>query len=305
MNAIAVIDVPHVERDLPIGLRRAMLLGIERGRLAPDHHAHQGLCTQLRPHERAYHRAVPQHADAVRQVVDLAHPVADVDDRDTLGLQRADDGEELLRFARREAGRRLIHDQDMRVASKRARDLDQLALGDGERYDAGGRAEGCGQTIEIGLCRGVHRRAVDHAVFSFLFAEKHVLGDGEVGCEGKFLIDHRNAAAPASLRAADLQWLAVDADLSTGVGVVGAGENFHQRRFAGAVLPHQGVDLTRIGGQRNIGQRLHRAEGLADAAHLQRGRFPGTAQVHRAIGEAGHKCVATGHSLTFWAIACP
>ena len=48
-------------------------------------------------------------------------------------LQRAEDLEQLLRFLRREHGRRLVEDQDLRAAVERLQNLDALLLADGDR----------------------------------------------------------------------------------------------------------------------------------------------------------------------------
>ena len=52
---------------------------------------------------------------------------------------------------------------------------------------------------------------------------------------------------------------------------VHAGDDLHHRAFAGAVLADQAVDLARAQGEVHVGQRRHAAEGLGDAAQLQRG----------------------------------
>src|SRR5262249_21169940 len=43
----------------------------------------------------------------------------------------------------------------------------------------------------------------------------------------------------------------------------------HQRRFSGAVLTDQRVDLAGLHGEIDVAQRLHARKALADAAHLQ------------------------------------
>src|SRR6516162_8930187 len=45
---------------------------------------------------------------------------------------------------------------------------------------------------------------------------------------------------------------------------VDAGEDFHQRRFAGPVLAHQGMNLARLQFKAHAVQRPHAGEGLAD-----------------------------------------
>ena len=82
-------------------------------------------------------------------------------------------------------------------------------------------------------------------------------------------------AMPCALggdRVGDLDRLAVDQDLAAGVGLVGARQDLHQRRLAGAVLAHQRLDLAAPGLELDVVERLHAREGLGDPAHLQRRR---------------------------------
>ena len=50
-----------------------------------------------------------------------------------------------------------------------------------------------------------------------------------------------------------------------------AGQNLDQRRFAGAIVAEQGMDLARPRGERDILKRHDRAELLADADQLDDG----------------------------------
>ncbi len=50
---------------------------------------------------------------------------------------------------------------------------------------------------------------------------------------------------------------------------IDAAEHLHQRRLAGAVLAHEGVDLAGLHGEVDVAQRLHACKALADAAHFK------------------------------------
>src|SRR4051795_11547334 len=63
--------------------------------------------------------------------------------------------------------------------------------------------------------------------------------------------------------------LAVDADFAAGIGPVGARQNLHQRRFAGAVLAHQGMDLAGINREIHVAQRLDAEERLRNPTHFE------------------------------------
>ena len=64
--------------------------------------------------------------------------------------------------------------------------------------------------------------------------------------------------------------LAVEGD-GAGVAPVGAGQDLDQGRLAGAVLAHDGVDLTPAHRQRGLLQGADPGEGLADPLHLEEG----------------------------------
>ena len=62
--------------------------------------------------------------------------------------------------------------------------------------------------------------------------------------------------------------LSVDQNLA-GVGAVNAGENLHERRFAGAVLADHGQHFAALHVQRHAVERLHAGKMLADIADFQ------------------------------------
>ena len=70
------------------------------------------------------------------------------------------------------------------------------------------------------------------------------------------------------VRPAKTHYPAVQQDLA-GVGRLGAGQNLHQRGFAGPVLSDQGMHVSSGAGQRHITQRLDAGKALADVAHLK------------------------------------
>ena len=95
--------------------------------------------------------------------------------------------------------------------------------------------------------------------------------------------------ASAALRIGDR--LAGEEDLAA-VGLVDAGHDLDQRRFAGAVLAEQRVDLARIERERHVLERLGRVEALGDVAHLEnRRRRP--RRIVGWPGRAGVRLLAT------------
>ena len=73
-------------------------------------------------------RAVAEDDGLIGDLQRLLEVVGDVDDRDPRRRQLTDDPEEHLDLVAREGRRRLVHDQDPRLARQRSRDLDHLLL---------------------------------------------------------------------------------------------------------------------------------------------------------------------------------
>ena len=80
--------------------------------------------------EEAGVQSVAKHRNAVGDLEDLVEVVGNVDDRDRLLLQSADDAEDEFGFVFGERRGRLVHDEDAGASGERARDLDNAPLGD-------------------------------------------------------------------------------------------------------------------------------------------------------------------------------
>lgn len=271
-HARAVRDVAHRQQQVARIVGRVRFL-VEARNIAADHHADEPLGRQRVALERADVRAVAQHRDAVGQLVDLRHPVADVDDREPFGAQLADQPEQVIGFARRQRRRRFVHHEDARPGVNGARDLDELLLGDRQRADERVRPEIRAEPLEHVLTAARHRGAVDRAPAAVaaaqLAADMDVLRDAQVRREAELLIDHRDARFARGERPVDRDRPAVDQDLATGIGLIRARQDLHERRLARAVLAHQRMDLARVDGEAHAGERAHGRERLADAAHLE------------------------------------
>ncbi len=76
-----------------------------------DHEAHHGGLVDLGTVADRHQLAVAQHRDPVGQIHDLAQAVADVDDPDPVGAQRADHREQALRLVLGQRGGRLVQAQ--------------------------------------------------------------------------------------------------------------------------------------------------------------------------------------------------
>ena len=146
---------------------------------------------------------------------------------------------------------------------QRAGDLDLLALGPRQigRGDAG--IDG---GADAGKCRpgpGAHGAEIDQDA-ARLAPERDIGGGIERRHQAGVLIDHGDAERERLRGRADLGMTAADEDLA-GIAQFGAGEHAHQRRLAGAVLTHQGMDLAGPDIERDAPQRTHAGEALVDA----------------------------------------
>ena len=87
-----------------------------------------------------------------------------------------------------------------------------------------------------------------------LAADPDVLGDRHRRHQIQFLVDHRRAPAK---------------DDAAGVRPVEAGDDLHQRRFAGAVFPHERVHRPRPHAHRHAVERDDAGKGLSHAVHFE------------------------------------
>ena len=183
--------------------------------------------------------AVAQHRDAVGEQQRLFESMRDEDDRDAALLEIADEVEEVFLLLRRQRCGRLVEDDDLGAVQNRACDLDHLLLGRAKAADGGGRRD-----VEIERLQELLRGDVDaaQAVVELLLPEKQVLRDRH-GRHQAVLLEHHGDAEIARLQRR----------LRRDIGAVDhhgpRGQRHHarhhlgERRFAGAVLADQCVDL--------------------------------------------------------------
>ena len=166
--------------------------------------------------------------------------------------------EQMVGLLRRERGGRLIEDDDARLVEHGARDLHHLPL---RRRQRAGKLRGIDLEVQPlqHLPGGVANLA--HRVEGALAAEHDVLRHGELRHQAGLLVDHRDAEAAGVLRRGEGGDLSVDVQHALRRRD-DAGDQFAERRFAGAVLAHQRMDLAGIQVEIGIGQRGDAAIGL-------------------------------------------
>jgi hypothetical protein len=101
-----------------------------------------------------------------------------------------------------------------------------------------------------------------------LAPDEQVLRDREVGHQVELLMDDGDTELLRVLGRGRLIRLAVERELAL-VDRVDAGQDLHQRRLAGAVLPHQREHLPGLQVEVHVLERLDAREGLADALDVE------------------------------------
>ena len=248
---------------------------------AAGHRRHQIAGGEFTAPAHGCHPAVAQHGAAVGDHDHFVQPVRDVDDGGALGLHAHEHREQPLDLPLLQRRRRLVQNEDPASPPQRLGDRDQLALGEAEGAD---RAIGVGIEIELRQdVRGLaaHARAIDHRQRTEAahgrIAERDVLRDRQGRHQAQLLRDRHDAGGDRIARAREMSLLAGDPD-NAAVGTMDTRQNSDQRRFPGAVLTDDGVDLADADIEVDIVERQRRAELLADAccARRRNGHHRGT-----------------------------
>ncbi len=231
--------------------------------------------------------AVSKNDQAVRQCVDLAEAVGDVEDRDAVVAHFLDQREQALRFRRGERGGRFVEDQEPGAGGQGSGEDQQLAVGDAEFGDVPFEEGVAPAEVEGGLDlagAGQHAAPVEERVAARLgqLFEDQVLGDGEAG---------HDALADPLVHRLDAQLAGGERRLEGGphpvhrhfaaVVRVDAGKDLDERGLAGPVRAEQRDDAARCDVQRDGLQDRSAAEGHADVAQPDRRRG------RRGVGRLG------------------
>ncbi|EPJ40977.1 putative ABC transporter ATP-binding protein YufO [Streptomyces afghaniensis 772] len=265
--------------DRAVGDRGLGRLG--GGQFAADHHLGELARGGLGGDGRADGGAAADDGDLVGDGEHLAELVRDEDDRQALGPQFAQVGEEGVDLLRDEHGGRLVQDEGAGAAVEDLEDLHALAGGDAELLDqeVGLDVEAVALGEFLDLAAGLGADAVQ-----LLAAEHDVLEDREVVGEHEVLVDHADAADDGVGRRREADLLAVDGDGAL-VRLLHAVEDLHQRRLAGAVLADEGVHGALADAEVDVVVGHDARETLRDPGELDGGhRFLDRRSGRRAAG---------------------
>ncbi len=193
------------------------------------------------------------------------------DDRGALVAQPSQSREQAFHLGRRQRRGRLVQNDDPRPGKQHPGDLDQLLQADRQVAEPSQRIDVDAESGE--LFTGFARHAPplhDSEAIGRLHAEKHVLGDRQIGRDAELLMDHGDAGGAGIADRSKPDFLSIQRETAREFRVH-AGDDFHQRALAGAVFADETVDLA--GGKREVdpAERLDTAEGLGDAVQFEQG----------------------------------
>ena len=275
----------HAQADWARGARH---VGVFFGDRATHHVMNESPFVQLTRRSGGDHAPVAQDGHRVADLEYLAEPVGDVDDRLSLIAQMTNRLEEDVGFDLGQGACRFVHYDEPRVQGERSGDLHHLLLTDAQPSDEHGGIEGLTHRRQI-LSRLRHEsRPINQAEpIERLSAQEEILADGEAGQEVQFLVDHGYPSVDGLPRAGEMNFVAIEPDGSTGVGIVDAGDDSHERGLARAIFADKPHDLAGPNGEIDVGQHMNATEGLADAAQFEDRR--------RCLRSVGRRMVRLGH----------
>ena len=235
-----------------------------------DHHVGQALLVRVLGQHVADVLALSQDRDAVGNFEHLVQLMRDDDQRLSVLLHVAHDGEQLVRLLRRQNGRRLIEDQDIRAAVQNLDDFHGLLLRHRHIVHLLVRIDV--EAVLVADFLDALARLLEVQPSLVLESEDDVLGRGKDIDQLEVLMNHADPVVECILRRSDLDGFVVKIDLSL-IRIIDAGEHVHERRLAASVLSEKGQDLT------SVDVKVHPAVGdsgakcFRDAAHGDGRRF--------------------------------
>ncbi len=253
--AVAGHDHAFARGCRPVGGRLRPRLGLRR--LRTEHRRDDLLLASLGGHEDADVAAVAEDRRAVAVRDHLAQAVRDEEGGALTLLLPPHHLEDALREVRRERGRDLVEDQELRVARERAREVEHAEYRQRHVERLLRHIDMEVERVQLPLDR-VGRDA----------GEPKVLSDRQVGHERGILEDRCQPEPRGRGGRGHLDRLAVDGDRPR-VRPDHAGEQLDERALARAVGAEQRVHLARLDDERGRAQRDDRAVALGELPGLE------------------------------------
>ena len=168
---------------------------------------------------------------------------------------------------------RLVEDQHFRAEIHRSADRDNLALAAGQSADQLVAVAHPGDAkfpylLERDAVASLGVEPTERRASLFqLRAKKEIASHAHERNRSHLLVDGGDAARTRVARISEAGLLPVKVDRAAARRMK-PGQDLDQRRLAGAVVSQEAHDLARMNGDRNVGQRLHPGEVLADVAQF-------------------------------------
>jgi len=222
---------------------------------AADHHADDGVGSGIRAVECSGASSVAEDRDAIAEPKDFGEAVGDVDHRDSARHETPDQGEEVFGIGLGEGAGRLVKDENAGAGSDGPGDLHQLLVGGGKGAHVLSHVEASADVGQKLLGASFHFAAVDQKAESAgVISHAEVFGDGKIGAEGQFLVDHADPRGAGVGGRGEMALGAFDGD-DAGVGAVDAGEEFSAGGFTRSVFADEAVAFAGGDGKGDCVQR--------------------------------------------------
>ncbi len=263
-------------------------------RFVPHDVAHQPGGAVVGERALADEAAVAQHGEGIGDLVHLVDPVGDMDEGVSLVAQGVQDVEQPGAVRCREAGRRLVEDDERGLRGQGAGDGHQGAFGPREVGDGRVRVEMRGDEVQgrgplpAGPAPGQQPRAARIAG-----PQGDVLGDGHPLDQPQVLMDEGHGAGGRF----GAERVTGDGHLAL-VRVVDAREHLDEGGLPGTVGTEQGEDAAGVDVEVDRVQREGAAEPFAEAAYADEG-LCGTARGRGAVRSVMHRLLRGSAAWSF------
>ena len=223
--------------------------------------------------------AVAKHDCLPADAIALVELVSHEQHGDALALQLTNHANQVIDFAARQRGGRLVHDDELGLRRDGSGDRHELAHGQRQAGDQ--RVEESVGLRQVDRLQRLARRPVEHRAIEQpgqttvapheLLRQSDVLRDGHVRDEREILVDRLDAGSQRLDGGERRMRLAFETDAAF-IRRLRTRDDLDERALAAAVLAQQVIDLAALDDDIDAAQRVHAAEPLVDARQLQKRR---------------------------------
>ena len=178
-----------------------------------------------------------EHGYCIGNLENFVEPMRNIDHRDPRCLKGTDNRKELGQLFPGQNRRRFVHHDQVGLLRKGLRDLNDLLTGDGQITNLAIGVERDAEPCQQRLGLSNQAPLVDHAkAIARLVAKENILRHAHQRQQVEFLVDNANPQIKRLARREMGVGVPFEDNLAT-IGLIGPGENLHQRRFARPIFP--------------------------------------------------------------------